>query len=67
MIVNIIQTITNILDENRKLIRTATTEAYVLYPAEGKALKNTVTGKIYYKSINLGNKGQAKDYIEIDL
>jgi len=67
MTINIIQTITNILDENRKILRTALTEAYVLYPAEGKALKNTVTGKVFTKSVNLGNKGQVKDYIEIDL
>lgn len=67
MTINIIQTITNILDEDRQLIRTATTEAYMLYPAEGKAIKNIKTGKVYTHSVNIGSIGNVKDYIEIDL
>jgi len=67
MKINIIQTVTNILDEDRKLIKTSLTEAYVLTPDEGKALKNINTGKVYASSISLGNKSQVKDYIEIIL
>jgi hypothetical protein len=67
MTINIIQTITNILDENRQLINTAVTEAYVLYPAAGKAIKNIINDRIYTSSVNIGSKGNLKNYIEIDL
>ena len=67
MTVNIFQTITNVLDINRNLIRTTTTETYVLYPDAGKALKNLVNGRIYTSSVNIGSKSHVKDYIEIDL
>ena len=67
MKINIIQTITNILDEDRKLIKTSLTEAYVLTPDSGKVLKHIITGKVYTNSISLGNKNQVKDYIEVDL
>ena len=67
MTVNIFQTITNVLDTNRNLIRTTTTETYVLYPDAGKVLKNLVNGRIYTSSVNIGSKSHVKDYIEIDL
>ena len=67
MTVNIFQTITNILDADRNLIKTSTVETYVLYPDTGKALKNLVNGRIYTSSVNIGAKGHIKDYIEIDL
>ena len=67
MTINIIQTITNILDENRQLVSTAVTEAYVLYPAAGKAIKNKVNDRVYTSSVNIGSKGNIGDYVEIDL
>jgi hypothetical protein len=67
MKVNIIQTITKILDENRQTINSAVSETYMLYPAAGKAIKNIKTGKVYTHSVNIGTSGQIKDYIEIDL
>ena len=67
MTINIIQTITNILNEKRQVINTMTSETYMLYPAEGKAIKNCKTGTIFTNSVNLGTSGQTKDYIEIDL
>ena len=66
MKINIIQTVTNILDENRQLINSMLTEVYVLYPAPGKAIKNKTNGKIYTSSVSIGNKGQIDDYIEVD-
>ena len=67
MTINIIQTITNVLDENRQLIRTVTSETYVLYPAAGKAIKDINTGKLFTSSVSIGSKGKLKDYIEIDI
>lgn len=67
MTVNIFQTITNVLDANRNLVRTTTTETYVLCPDAGKALKNLVNGRIYTSSVNIGSKSHIKDYVEIDL
>lgn len=66
MTLNTIQTITNVLDENRKLISTVTSETCVLIPAEGKVLQHVPTGRIFTSSVNIGSKGKAKDYIEID-
>lgn len=67
MTINIIQTITNILDENHQVLKSLTTETYMLYPAPGKAIQNTVTGKVYTTSVNIGAKANLKDYIELDL
>lgn len=67
MTINIIQTITNIMDENRKPVSSVVTEAYVLYPAAGKVIKNIKTNRIYTGSINIGSKGKLQDYIEIDI
>lgn len=67
MTVKIIQTITNVLDENRNITKTSTTEAYILCPDAGKALKNIRTGKVYEYYINLGSRDKTSEYIEIDL
>ena len=63
---NIIQTITNVLDEKRVPISSVTSETWVLIPDEGKALKHIPTGRIFTQSVNIGSKGKIKDYIEID-
>jgi len=39
----------------------------MLYPAEGKAIKNIITGQIFTGSVNIGSKGKLKDYTEVDL
>ena len=67
MTLNIIQTITNVLDENREVLRTMTSEAFMLTPAAGKAIKNIKDGNSYTHPINIGSKGKLKDYIEIDI
>ena len=67
MTINTIQTITNILDENRKIIRTTTVESIVLYPENGKGIKQISTGRIFTQAVNIGTRGKLKDYIEIDL
>ena len=67
MTINTIQTITNILDENRKIIRTTTVESIVLYPEKGKGIKQISTGRIFTQAVNIGTRGKLKDYIEIDL
>jgi len=67
MIINIIQTITNVLDNNRTVLRTFSTETYELTPEKGKAIKNISNGRIYTATVNIGTKGNLKNYIEIDL
>ena len=66
MTINIIQTITNVFDENHELLRTSQTEVYVIYPTEGKALKDTKENKIYKGSVSV-SRSQAKHFIEVDL
>ena len=40
MRIQINQTISNIMEEDRTLIRTKTSETYILFPDEGKKLRN---------------------------
>ena len=67
MKINIIQTITNILDENRQMIKTSTSDNYILYPEADKVIKDTITGQIYTSSVSIGSKSNLKNYIEIDI
>ena len=46
MTINIIQTVTNILNEDRSIKSSSTVEAYLLIPDEGRALKNIKTEHI---------------------
>lgn len=66
MKIEIRQTISNTLDENRKLIRTSTVESTVIYPADGKLIKNIKTGKVYSGYLCLSAKEKVSDFIEID-
>jgi len=66
MKIEIRQTISNTLDENRNIIKTSTAENYVLYPAEGKQLKNIKTGKVYPGFVSLGVGDKIKDFIELE-
>lgn len=61
----IIQTITNILNEDGSLISSNTVEAYVLTPEEGYILKNVKTGEIITTKICLSKKIKINDYIEV--
>lgn len=65
MKVNIIQTITKILDEDRNVLSTNTVEGYVLEAAEGKALKNIKTGRIISGQVFVYTRAKIADYIEI--
>lgn len=67
MTINIIQTTTKILDENRQLISSSINEKYALYPAPGKAIKDITTDKIYTGAISVSSKNKLENYIEIDL
>ena len=63
MTINIIQTITNTLTENRELISSKQFEGYVLIPDEGKML----TGETFRNKIYIYQKSAISDYIEIDI
>ena len=67
MRINIIQTITNVLNYSREVLETRTSENYIIYPAEGKAIKNIVNGKIFTSSVTVGQKSNLKNYIEVDI
>lgn len=62
----IIQTVKNILNEDRTLISSSTTEAYVLTPKAGYVLKNIKTGEIITTRICVYKKVKLSDYIEIE-
>ena len=66
MTTTIVQTITNILNEDGIIQYTSSVESYVLTPAENKALKNTKTGEIITTRICINKKIKISDYIEID-
>lgn len=67
MTINIIQTVTNILNEDRSIKSSSTVEAYLLIPAEGRALKNIKTGEIIKTKLCLNKKVKLQDYIEVDI
>lgn len=60
------EVISNILDENRKLIRTRTSESYIIYPDEGKLLKNKKTGLTTDTFIGIGSKENLSNYEEVE-
>jgi hypothetical protein len=66
MTINIIQTITNTLNEDRTIKMSSTIETYLISPAEGKVLKNIKTGEIIKSKICLNKKVKIEDYIEVD-
>ena len=66
MTINIIQTITNTLNEDRTIKTSSTIESYLISPAEGKVLKNIKTGEIIKSKICLNKKVKIEDYIEVD-
>ena len=66
MTINIIQTITNILSEDRVLISSGESEGYILIPDEGKILKNKITGELFFRKICIYQSSQVQDFIEID-
>lgn len=67
MTINIIQTITNTLNEDRTIKTSSMIETYLISPAEGKVLKNIKTGEIIKSKICLNKKVKIADYIEIEV
>jgi hypothetical protein len=67
MTINIIQAITNILNEDRTIKASSTVETYLLTPTEGKVLKNIKTGEIIKTKVYLNKKVKIGDYIEIEV
>ena len=66
MRIQINQTISNILDEDRNPIRSNTSETLILFPDEGKKLKNIKTGLVIDGYIAIGSKGDKDNYIEVE-
>lgn len=66
MTINILQTISNVLNEDRTLKSSYTVESYLVTPAEGKVLKNIKTGEIINSKICLNKKVKIADYIEVE-
>jgi hypothetical protein len=67
MTVEIIEIITNILDEDRNLKTSSSRESYVLVPESRKALKHVKTGEIITTRLMIDRKSRIKDYIEIEV
>ena len=65
MEININQTIRNVLNEDRTLKSTQTTESYIIIPAPGKHLVNTKTGESFVGTISLGGRWKVSDFMEV--
>ncbi len=65
MEININQIIRNVLNEDRTLKSTQTTESYMIIPAPGKHLVNTKTGESFIGAISLGGRWKVSDFIEV--
>ena len=65
MEININQTIRNVLNEDRTLKSTQTTESYMIIPSPGKHLVNTKTGESFVGAISLGSRWKVSDFIEV--
>lgn len=66
MIINIHETISNIMTKDKKLIDTTTSETYILYPEQGKVLRNKKTGQIIDSFVGVGSSGSISDYEEVE-
>lgn len=60
------EVISNILNEKRELIRTRTSESYIIYPDSDKVLRNKKTGLTVDTFIGIGSKETLSDYEEIN-
>jgi len=67
MEIKILQTVTNVLNKDRQVLSSNTSETYILYPAEGKQIRNIVTGRVYTSSVSIGSQTNIKNYIEEDI
>lgn len=66
MIINIVETITNTLNEKREILKTRKTEVYTIKPEEGKVLVNKTTGTIFRGLVSLKSEAEISNYSEID-
>ena len=66
MIIKIIRTTTEILNEDKKVESVSTTESYVITPEKNKILKNITTDRIIRASACVNKKSKIAEYIEID-
>lgn len=60
------EVISNILNEKRELIRSKTSESYIIYPEVGKILRNKKTGLAADTFIGVGSKDDLSLYEEIE-
>ena len=67
MIIEIVQIVTNILDENRNIKTSSTRESYVLTPETSKILKNVKTGELISTTVCITKKNRITDYIELPI
>lgn len=65
MIININQTITNLLTEDRQVKESRTIETYLLTPASGKVIINKKTGQVHKDTFSIGSKARLVDFEEI--
>lgn len=60
------EVISNILNEKRELIRSRTSESYIIYPETGKMLRNKKTGFTVDTFIGVGSKDDLSLYEEVE-
>lgn len=62
----IIQTITNILDEDGNVISSYETKMYSVKPDAGKYLLDTKTGERHYYGVCVNKQSKVKDFEEVE-
>lgn len=60
------ETISYTYDENKKLIDSRSREMYLLYPDEGKLIRNKLNGMTTDAYVGIGSKDDINNYEEID-
>ena len=67
MKITIYQTISNVLNEDRSIRTSATTESYLLEPDAGKYLRNKVTGEIIKTKICVTKQSKVAEWEESEI
>lgn len=66
MRITIYQTISNVLNEDRSIRSSSTTEAYLIEPDPGKWLRNKLTGEVLKSGICVNKKTKLNEWEEIE-
>ena len=67
MIKKINKVTSDILDEQGNILETITNETILLFPEEGKAIRNKITGYVIKGYVGLGTNDSVENYEDYDI